>query len=164
MCEFLCGCTFSFPLGINPGVELLVHFVALNLIKPPDCAPKWRHNSSFPFVMHKHSGFSTSLPTFAVFWLVVSSIPSFNLKNCIYILNVHAFCVLSCLVMSSSLRRHWLYSLLGSSVHGILQAWIREWVATSYSIIYSYILNVFLPKIILTLCDSDLTEMVTITK
>ena len=40
MYKFLCGCTFSFPLGINPGVELLGHFVALNLIKLPDCFPK----------------------------------------------------------------------------------------------------------------------------
>ena len=31
--------------------------------------------------------------------------------------------------MSESLRPHGLYSLLGSSVHGILQAIILEWVA-----------------------------------
>ena len=36
-------------------------------------------------------------------------------------------------VMSSSLQSHGLYSLPGSSVHGIFQARILEWVAISYS-------------------------------
>ena len=39
----------------------------------------------------------------------------------------------SCSVVSNSLRPHGLYSLPGSSVHGIFQARILEWVATSFS-------------------------------
>ena len=35
--------------------------------------------------------------------------------------------------MSNSLQAHGLYSLPGSSVHGILQARILEWVAISFS-------------------------------
>ena len=38
-------------------------------------------------------------------------------------------CALSCLVVSDSLRPHGLCSPPGSSVHGILQARILEWVA-----------------------------------
>ena len=40
-------------------------------------------------------------------------------------------CVCSC--VSDSLQPHELYSLLGSSVHGVLQARILEWVAISFS-------------------------------
>ena len=42
-------------------------------------------------------------------------------------------------VMSDSLQPHGLYSAPGSSVHGILQARILEWVAISFSHIYIYI-------------------------
>ena len=44
-------------------------------------------------------------------------------------------CVLcvSCSVMSDSLQPHEMYSLSGSSVHGIFQAKILEWVAISFS-------------------------------
>ena len=42
------------------------------------------------------------------------------------------FCVLSCSVMSDSLRSHGLQPP-GSSVHGIFQVRILEWVTTSYS-------------------------------
>ena len=40
---------------------------------------------------------------------------------------------LSCSVMSNSLWPHGLYNLPGSSVHGIFQAEILEWVAISFS-------------------------------
>ena len=40
-------------------------------------------------------------------------------------------CVCSC--VSDSLQPHELYSLLGSSVHGVLQTRILEWVAISFS-------------------------------
>ena len=39
----------------------------------------------------------------------------------------------ACSVMSKSLRPHELYSLSGSSVHGVLQAKILERVAISFS-------------------------------
>ena len=39
----------------------------------------------------------------------------------------------SCSVLSDSLRLHGLYSLPGSSVHGILQRRILEWVAIPFS-------------------------------
>ena len=42
-------------------------------------------------------------------------------------------CMLSHLVMSDSVQPHELYSLPGSSVHGILQERILEWVATPSS-------------------------------
>ena len=38
----------------------------------------------------------------------------------------NVLCCLSCSVVSDSLKPHGLYSLLGSSVHGILQARILE--------------------------------------
>ena len=41
--------------------------------------------------------------------------------------------VVSCLMVSDSLRADGLYSLPGSSLHGILQARILEWVAISFS-------------------------------
>ena len=36
-------------------------------------------------------------------------------------------------VVSDSLRPHELYSLQGSSVHGVFQTRLLEWVAISYS-------------------------------
>ena len=45
----------------------------------------------------------------------------------------NVLCCLSCSDVSDSLKPHGLYSLLGSSVHGILQARILEWVAISSS-------------------------------
>ena len=53
-----------------------------------------------------------------------------NRKNKLRYIQV---CVLSRSVMSSSLRPHGLYSPPGSSVHGIFQARILEWVAIPYS-------------------------------
>ena len=41
----------------------------------------------------------------------------------------NVLCCVSCSVVSDSLQPHGLYSLLGSSVHGILQARILQWVA-----------------------------------
>ena len=41
-------------------------------------------------------------------------------------------------VVSNSLRARGLYSPPGSSVHGILQARILEWVAISFSSVYTY--------------------------
>ena len=41
--------------------------------------------------------------------------------------------VLSLLVLSDSLQPHGLYSLPGSSVHGISQARVLEWVAIPFS-------------------------------
>ena len=38
-----------------------------------------------------------------------------------------------CSVMSESLQPHGLYNLLGSSVHGILQVRMLEWVAVPFS-------------------------------
>ena len=46
---------------------------------------------------------------------------------------VYLIFVLSCSVVSDSLHPHGLYSTPGSSVHGILQASILEWVAMSSS-------------------------------
>ena len=48
----------------------------------------------------------------------------------------HPSCVLSCSVVSDSLRPHGLYSPPSSSVHGALQAEILEQVATSFSGIF----------------------------
>ena len=42
-------------------------------------------------------------------------------------------CALICSVVSDSLQPHELYSLSGSSVHGILQARMLEWVAIPFS-------------------------------
>ena len=52
--------------------------------------------------------------------------------------NYHMYCCccFSCSVMSDSLRPCGLYSSPGSSVHGILQARILEWVAISFSIVF----------------------------
>ena len=55
----------------------------------------------------------------SLWWLIISR------------LNVRLECM--CSVMSNSLWPHGLYSLPGSSVHGIFQARILEWVAISYS-------------------------------
>ena len=42
---------------------------------------------------------------------------------------VMCVCMLSCLVVSDSLQSYGLCSLPGSSMYGILQAWILDWVA-----------------------------------
>ena len=52
--------------------------------------------------------------------------------------------MLACSVASNSLRPHRLYSSPGSSVHGIFQAIILEWVAISFYNIYLYTHTIFL--------------------
>ena len=52
--------------------------------------------------------------------------PLLRLNHCLFYC---CRCVLSRLVVYDSLRPHGLYSLPGSSVHGIFQARILEWVA-----------------------------------
>ena len=64
---------------------------------------------------------------------------------------MHCLCIFMCInyivcvsrsAVSDSLRPHGLYSLSGSSVHGILQAGILEWVAMpSSSIILFFLIN-----------------------
>ena len=46
-------------------------------------------------------------------------------------------------VMSDSLRPHGLYSLPGSSVHGIFQARVLEWVAVAFSLLLLLLLSCF---------------------
>ena len=61
-----------------------------------------------------------------------------TLKECIpdLLSALCSVCVCVCVshsVVSDSLWPHGLYSPLGSSIHGILQAWILEWVAIPFS-------------------------------
>ena len=48
-------------------------------------------------------------------------------------------------VVSDSLRPHGLFSLPGSSVHGLLQARLLEWVAVSFSKCVTWLLGKPLP-------------------
>ena len=45
----------------------------------------------------------------------------------------HPECILNCFSLSDSVTLWTIYSLPGCSAHGILQAWILEWVAVSSS-------------------------------
>ena len=56
--------------------------------------------------------------------------PLLRLNHCLFYC---CRCVLSRLVVYDSLRPHGLYSLPGSSVHGIFQARMLEWVAIFFS-------------------------------
>ena len=52
-------------------------------------------------------------------------------------------CMRVCVVMSDSSQPHGLYSPSGSSVYGVSQARILEWIAISYSrIVYNEILQI----------------------
>ena len=70
-------------------------------------------------------------------YLVSESIPEFVSSHWLGHISIHKMCLqlmcVSCLVVSDSLRPHELYNLPGSSVHGISQARILEWVTISFS-------------------------------
>ena len=62
------------------GVELLGHMVILtgNMVKLPNCFPKWLHHLTFPAAGCEGSSFSTFLSILAIFYLFNDSLP------CIY--------------------------------------------------------------------------------
>ena len=70
-------------------------------------------------------------------YLVSESIPEFVSSHWLGHISIHKMCLqlmcVSCLVVSDSVRPHELYNLPGSSVHGISQARILEWVAIPFS-------------------------------
>ena len=68
--------------------------------------------------------------------ITVASTVSFSLWlifQCVYVLKVKVLVAQSCLTLCNSMD----YSWIGSSVHGILQARILQWVAISFSGGYS---------------------------
>ena len=68
-----------------------------------------------------------------------SSLLSLALSLYLYLYLSLYICRTYCSVVSDSLQSHGLCSLPGSSVHGIFQTSVLEWVAISFSNVYIYI-------------------------
>ena len=102
------------------------------------CLPSWDTSADIPSMIKLPSQVPRSnwLAVYVFFFFFLNK----TLKECITDLlsALYSVCVCVCVcvsrsVVSDSLWPHGLYSPLGSSIHGILQAWILEWVTIPFS-------------------------------
>ena len=103
------------------------------------CLPSWDTSADIPSMIKLPSQVPRSnwLAVY-VFFLFKKTKPWRNVSLTCWVLFILCVCVCVCVcvsrsVVSDSLWPHGLYSLLGSSIHGILQAWILEWVTIPFS-------------------------------